>query len=75
MFTPEQLVPRALCDAAHPGVAFTALTALGHAVHLYLQRIAENADLARETAQALVTVADHRAASVEQLAMSETASV
>jgi LysR family hydrogen peroxide-inducible transcriptional activator len=52
-----------------------ALTVLGHAVHLYLQRIAENADLARDTAQALVTVADHRTASIEQLATSETASV
>jgi DNA-binding transcriptional LysR family regulator len=52
-----------------------ALTVLGHAVHLYLQRIAENADLARDTAQALVTVADHRAASVEQLATSDSASV
>jgi len=53
-----------------------ALTVLGHAVHSYLQRIAEDADLARDTAQALVTAADHRAASVEQLATSsETASV
>jgi DNA-binding transcriptional LysR family regulator len=51
------------------------LTVLGHAVHPYLQRIVENADLARDTAQALVTVADHRAASVEQLATSETVSV
>ena len=33
-----------------------ALTVLGHAVHPYLQRIAENADLARGTAQALVNV-------------------
>jgi DNA-binding transcriptional LysR family regulator len=47
-----------------------ALTVLGHA-----QRIAENADLARDTAQALVKVADHRSAPVEQLATSETASV
>jgi len=31
-------------------------TVLGHAVHPYLQRIAENADLARGTAQALVNV-------------------
>jgi LysR family hydrogen peroxide-inducible transcriptional activator len=52
-----------------------ALTVLGHAVHPYLQRIAENADLARDTAQALATVADHRAASVEQFAKWETASV
>jgi len=52
-----------------------ALTVLGHAVHPYLQRIAENADLARDTAQALVKVADHGAAAVEQLATSETASV
>jgi hypothetical protein len=49
-----------------------ALTVLGHAVHPYLQRIAENADLARDTAQALVKVANHGAAPVEQLA--ETAS-
>src|SRR5262249_10907057 len=47
-----------------------ALTVLGHAVHSYLQRIAEDADSARDTAHALVTAADHRAASV-----SETASV
>src|SRR5262249_12370120 len=33
-----------------------ALTVLGHAVHPYLQRIAENADLACGTAQALVNV-------------------
>jgi DNA-binding transcriptional LysR family regulator len=33
-----------------------ALTVLGHAVHPYLQRIAENADLARGTSQALVNV-------------------
>jgi DNA-binding transcriptional LysR family regulator len=33
-----------------------ALTVLGRAVHPYLQRIAENADLARGTAQALVNV-------------------
>ena len=32
------------------------LTVLGHAVHPYLQRIAENAALARGTAQALVNV-------------------
>jgi DNA-binding transcriptional LysR family regulator len=52
-----------------------ALTMLGRAVHPYLQRLAENADLARDTAQALVKVADHGAAPVEQLATSETASV
>src|SRR5262249_60809147 len=34
-----------------------ALTVLGHAVHPYLQRIAENADLSRGTAQALVRLA------------------
>ena len=48
---------------------------LGHAVHPYLQRIAENADLARGTAQALVNVrlAVHEATPVEQLvAMPET---
>jgi len=50
-----------------------ALTVLGHAIHPYLQRIAENADLARDTAQALVKVADHGAARVEQLATSEMA--
>jgi hypothetical protein len=49
-----------------------ALTVRGHAVHPYMQRIAEDADLARDTAQALVTVADHRAASVEQLATWES---
>jgi DNA-binding transcriptional LysR family regulator len=32
------------------------LTMLGHALHPYLQRIAENADHARNTAQALVNV-------------------
>jgi hypothetical protein len=48
---------------------------LGRAVHPYLQRLAENADLARDTAQALVKVADHGAAPGEQLATSETASV
>jgi LysR family hydrogen peroxide-inducible transcriptional activator len=36
-----------------------ALTVLGHAVHPYLQRIAENADLARSAAQALVNVRLH----------------
>jgi LysR family hydrogen peroxide-inducible transcriptional activator len=45
------------------------LTVLGHAVHPYLQRIAENVDLARGTAQALVNVrlAVHGATPVEQL--------
>ena len=44
------------------------LTVLGHAVHLYLQRIAENADLARGAAQALVNVRlAVGAAPVEQL--------
>jgi DNA-binding transcriptional LysR family regulator len=52
-----------------------ALTVLGHAVHPYLQRVAENADLARDTAQALVKVAHHGTAPVEQLATLETASV
>jgi LysR family transcriptional regulator, hydrogen peroxide-inducible genes activator len=33
-----------------------ALTVLGHAVHAYFERIAQNADRARETAQALVRV-------------------
>jgi LysR family hydrogen peroxide-inducible transcriptional activator len=32
------------------------LTVLGHALHPYLQRIVENADHARNTAQALVNV-------------------
>src|SRR5262245_50459089 len=50
-----------------------ALTMLGRAVHPYLQRLAENA--ARGTAQALVKVADHGAAPLEQLATSEMASV
>jgi LysR family transcriptional regulator, hydrogen peroxide-inducible genes activator len=46
-----------------------ALTVLGHAVHPYFQRIAENANLARGTAQALVNVrlAVHGAMPVEQL--------
>ena len=52
-----------------------ALTVLGHAVHPYLQRIAENADFARDTAQALATSAHHRAASVEQLATGQSAGV
>lgn len=34
-----------------------ALTALGHAIQPYLDRIAENADHARETARALIDVA------------------
>jgi len=46
-----------------------ALTALGHGVHPYLQRIAENADLARDTAQSLMRLADHTAAPIEKLAM------
>jgi LysR family hydrogen peroxide-inducible transcriptional activator len=33
-----------------------ALTVLGHAVHPYFERIAQNADRARETAQALIRV-------------------
>jgi DNA-binding transcriptional LysR family regulator len=52
-----------------------ALTMLGHAIHPYIQRIAENADLARGTAEALVNV---RLAGtpVEQLvAMPETPAV
>ena len=36
------------------GMALTALTALGRDVHPYLQRIAENADLARDIAQSLM---------------------
>src|SRR5262249_834050 len=67
----EQGLGRAVFERK-PAVA---LTVLGHAIHPYLQRIAENADLARDTAQALVKVADHGAAPVERLATSETASV
>ena len=52
-----------------------ALTVLGHAIHPYLRRIAENADLARGTAQALVNVR-LAGAPVEQLvAMPETPGV
>jgi DNA-binding transcriptional LysR family regulator len=51
------------------------LTTLGHAIHPYAKRIAETADLARDTAQALMKVADHGAAPVEQLATSEMPSV
>jgi hypothetical protein len=42
---------------------------LGHAVHPYLQRIPENADLARGTVRALVNVrlAVHGATPVERL--------
>jgi LysR family transcriptional regulator, hydrogen peroxide-inducible genes activator len=52
-------------------------TVLGHAVHPYLQRIAENADLARGTVQALVNVRlAVEVVPVEQLAaMSETPGV
>jgi len=35
-------------------MALTGLTALGHGVHPHLQRIAENADLARDIAQSLM---------------------
>jgi DNA-binding transcriptional LysR family regulator len=44
------------------------LTVLGHAVHPYLQRIAENAEHARDAAQALANVrpANREAASLEQ---------
>jgi DNA-binding transcriptional LysR family regulator len=46
-------------------------TALGHAVHPYLQRIAENADHARHAAQALADVGPaDRAGPVEALARS-----
>jgi DNA-binding transcriptional LysR family regulator len=49
-----------------------ALTVLGHAIHPYLQRIAENADHAREAAQTLgdVRPADRAGAPVEQLTRS-----
>jgi LysR family transcriptional regulator, hydrogen peroxide-inducible genes activator len=51
------------------------LTTLGHAIHPYVQRIAENAHLARDTAQALVNARppDHGMAPIE--AGSETAGV
>jgi LysR family transcriptional regulator, hydrogen peroxide-inducible genes activator len=45
-----------------------ALTVLGHAVHPYFERIAQNADHARDTAQALVRPADRAEAPIEQLA-------
>jgi DNA-binding transcriptional LysR family regulator len=49
-----------------------ALTVLGHAIHPYLQRIAENAGHAREAAQALAEVRppDRAGAPVEQLTRS-----
>ena len=45
-----------------------ALTVLGHAVHPYLQRIAENAEHARDAAQTLANVrpANREAAPLEQ---------
>ena len=45
-----------------------ALTALGHAVHPYLQRIAENAEHARDAAQTLANVrlANREAPPLEQ---------
>jgi DNA-binding transcriptional LysR family regulator len=45
------------------------LTVLGHAVHPYLQRIAENADHAREAAQTLThaRAADREAQPIERL--------
>jgi LysR family hydrogen peroxide-inducible transcriptional activator len=53
-----------------------ALTVLGHAVHPYLQRIAENADLARGIAQALVNVRLGGGTPVEQrVAMPEAPGV
>jgi LysR family transcriptional regulator, hydrogen peroxide-inducible genes activator len=47
-----------------------ALTVLGHAVHPYLQRIAENADHARGAAQALADVRPATSASPNQDARS-----
>jgi LysR family hydrogen peroxide-inducible transcriptional activator len=47
-----------------------ALTVLGHAVHPYLQRIAENADHARGAAQALTDVRPATSASLNQDARS-----
>src|SRR6266508_5571634 len=47
-----------------------ALTVLGHAVHPYLQRIAENADHARGAAQALADVRPATSASPNQDAQS-----
>ena len=46
-----------------------ALTALGHAVHPYLDPIAQNADRAREAAQAMADVrpTNSEAAPIEQL--------
>ena len=46
-----------------------ALTALGHAVHPYLDHIAQNADRAREAAQAMADVrpTNSEAAPIEQL--------
>jgi DNA-binding transcriptional LysR family regulator len=58
-----------LCGALFERKPAIALTVLGRAVHPYLQRIAENSDLARGTAQALVNVrlAVHGATPVERL--------
>jgi DNA-binding transcriptional LysR family regulator len=42
------------------------LTALGHAIHPYLQRIAENADHARGAAQALADMRPPTSVSLEQ---------
>ena len=51
------------------------LTTLGHAIHPYVQRIVENAHVARDTAEALVNARppDHGMAPIE--AGSETAGV
>jgi DNA-binding transcriptional LysR family regulator len=50
-----------------PGMTFITLTALGHAVHPYLQRIAENADHARDAARALTDAANRDANPIERL--------
>jgi LysR family transcriptional regulator, hydrogen peroxide-inducible genes activator len=49
-----------------------ALTVLGHAIHPYLDRIAQNVDHARDAAQALADVrpANREAAPIEQQARS-----
>jgi DNA-binding transcriptional LysR family regulator len=48
-------------------MTFITLTALGHAVHPYLQRIAENADHARDAARALTDAANRDANPIERL--------
>ena len=63
---------RALGGALFQRKPLIALTALGHAIHPYLDRIAQNAEHAREAAQALADVppANSEPAPREELAES-----